>query len=237
MRMGDVVQNAISSFVQFVKTMCLIVLGNVMSKSFQFTPEQQELYNACTKLQQNVVINMIAGGMSQRKAYKKAGGKAKNDGVADKSVSRMLSMGKVKAFYDSLKVVEAGDAIMSREESLKILTDMARTTITDVIDINNIEIDDKDGKPVQRANWAFKEVDDISEASRRSIQELTAGNDGMKIKMHNQANAIKQLAIMQGWDSASKHEHIVEIEDKAETSDRDLARKLAFLLTKGDLAD
>lgn len=203
--------------------------------SFQFSPEQQEAYNNCTKLQQNTVINMIAGGMSQVKAYKKAGGKSKTVKTCSAVVSRMLTDANVKAFYDSLKAEVISGAIMTRIESLEILSDIARTKITDVINFKTFTAVDDNGEEVERSTWALKEQDDMSEASQRSIQEVTAGHGGIKIKMHNQTHAIKQLALLEGWESATKHELSgPDGEEIKVTSDTDLARKIAFLLTKAD---
>ena len=39
-----------------------------------------------------------------------------------------------------------------------------------------------------------------------AISELTAGKDGLKIKLHDPKAAIKQLAEMRGWEAPKKTE-------------------------------
>jgi hypothetical protein len=137
------------------------------------------------------MINIVKGDCS-RGAYYAAGGKAKNDRVADAIVSRMLTNANAKAFHDSLIGEAACDAIMTRVEAMKVLTSVARTKIEDKEDYKLIPI----------------------------------------------LPAIKQLAQMEGWDSATKHEHSGPEGGPIETtSDIELARKLAFLLTKGEQSE
>jgi len=207
-------------------------------KTFKFSPEQKKLYDACTKLERLTVINHIQGNMSQRAAYYEAGGKSKTHKSADANVSRMLGTERVKAFSDSLVEEMAGTSIMTRQEAREILSDIGRTRITDIIDFQNIETGkDEEGKGLRQSIWNIKDGKDIKPEHARCISEVSAGKDGLKIKTHSAPAAIKQLAIMEGWESAQKHEHSgpdgKPIETKS-TSDEDLARKIAFLLTKGD---
>lgn len=209
------------------------------TKPFKFTDEQKALYDACTDLQRKVVINVVQGNMKQGKAYVKAGGKAKTKESIESCVSEILSNPNATAFYDSLMENLAGDAVMTRQEALEILTDIGRTKLTDIINFQNIEVgeDNKDGKPVNQSIWHIKDGKDIKPEHSRCISEVSAGKDGLKIKTHSAPAAIKQLAVMEGWEAATKHEVAGKDGGPIETkslSDEDLARKLAFLLTKGD---
>lgn len=127
--------------------------------------------------------------MKQRKAYIEAGGKAKTNKAAEAVVSRMLANVNVSAFYNSLIEQKACSAIMTRDEAMLILSDIAKTKINDIEEYKIVPV----------------------------------------------LPAIKQLSTMEGWDSATKHEHsgpdggAIEV-----TTDIELARKLAFLLTKGE---
>jgi len=205
---------------------------------FKFTEEQMACSDACTDLQRKMVINMVHGNLSQRKAYYKAGGKAKNDESADASAHKMFQKAKVKAFYDSLMEQVAGNSIMSREEALGILSDIGRTSVKDIANFRKVQIGtDEEDRPVFQSVWELKDSDTITDAQARVISEVTAGKDGFKFKTHSQPAAIKQLAQMEGWEAAARHEHTGKdggpIETKSDT-DIDLARKIAFLLTKGD---
>jgi phage terminase small subunit len=201
---------------------------------FTFTEKQLELSRELTDLQRKTVINMIKGNLSQRKAYYKAGGKAKTDEAADVAACNMLKKVKVNAFYNSLLEESAGDSILSRTEAMEILTDIAKTKINDIADFSTITIEDVEGKTVKQSVWSFKDSDTISESAARVVNEVSVGKDGIKFKTHSQVDAIKQLRAMEGWDKAVKHEHSGPDGGPIETkSDEDLARKIAFMLTKG----
>ena len=77
--------------------------------------------------------------------------------------------------------------------------------------------------------------------TRSEAMEILSGvaktkiNDIEEYKLVPVLPAIKQLAQMEGWDSATKHEHTGKDGGPIETTtDIELARKLAFLLTKGE---
>lgn len=92
----------------------------------KLTDEQKALAGKLTHLQRMTVINHVAGGMSQRKAYFAAGGKAKTDESADSSVYQIFSKLQVRAFYDSLIEGALSDAILTRQEALGILTNISK---------------------------------------------------------------------------------------------------------------
>lgn len=84
------------------------------------TPDQQALADKLTNLQRGVVLGVVAG-KSQRQAYRDAGGKASTDEAADATVSRMLSDGKVRAFYDSMLSDAAEEARITLKTLLEEL--------------------------------------------------------------------------------------------------------------------
>lgn len=171
------------------------------------TGEQQKLADKLTNLQRLTVIHLVSG-MDYPDAHKEAGGKAKTQGAASAVVSRMLRDVNVSAFRDSLIATAANSAIMTREEMLERLTAMARTDMADVVDISNrVIVEGADGENVEQSFWALKNVEDMKEGSSASISELTATKDGLKIKLHDQKAAMKQLADLQGYNAATKTDH------------------------------
>jgi phage terminase small subunit len=73
----------------------------------------------------------------------------------------------------------------------------------------------------------------LSDIGRIDIDD----EDEFKYKVQPKLSAIKQISTMEGWEAAQKHEHTGKDGGAIETkslSNEDLARKLAFLLTKGD---
>lgn len=205
-------------------------------QTITLTPEQIDLARDLTNLQRMTVLNQFLG-MSPVDSYKAAGGKAKNDQSAAASVSRMLKDVKVRAFNDSLLESVTSNAIMTREEALEILSHQARTTIKDVARFRKTQVGEDDkGEPVYQAVWEMKGSDEITDEQARSITEVSAGKDGLKLKLHDQKAAIKQLADMEGWNAAQRVEHTGKDGEAIKTEEiggNALARRVAFLLAKG----
>lgn len=173
----------------------------------ELTPEIMKLADPLTKLQRATVINLVTGKMSQRQAYRAAGGTAKTDETADAVVSRMLSDEKVKAFHDALIGAAAKTAVMTREEALQRLTAIARTSAKDLANFRRVQVgEEEDGSPVYQTVWEFKNAGDLPDDMAGAVTEVGTGRDGLKFKVVGQAAAIKQLADMEGWNAASKHE-------------------------------
>lgn len=172
------------------------------------TPDQQELFDKLTQLQQRVATGVLAG-MTQRAAYYAGGGKAKDDPGADMSASQIISNPKVKSFMDSMKAQAISKAVMSRDEILARLSLIARTGITDIVRFKtaNIGKDPITGEDAHQTVWTIDEdLQDSDPDKLASIFELEVGKNGPKIKMHNSVQAMAQIAKMQGYEAASKHE-------------------------------
>lgn len=172
------------------------------------TPEQQLLFDQLTELQQRIATGVLAG-MTQRAAYYAGGGKAKDDPGADMSASQIISNPKVKAFMDSMKAQAISKAVMSRDEILARLSLIARTGITDIVRFKtaNIGKDMETGEDINQTAWTIDEdLQDSDPDKLASIFELEVGKNGPKIKMHNSVQAMAQIAKMQGYEAASKHE-------------------------------
>lgn len=195
----------------------------------------QELVDACNLKHVKVVQAILSGEYSSNtKAYQSV--YTDTDAESAKtSVARMLTIDNVQALYEALRDTNIVEGILSRDEAMKILSDMARTGMSDLAVFGTIDagIDD-DGNPVKQAVWSFKDSALLDEAAMRSISELNATRDGLKIKQHDQKAAIKQLAEMAGWEAPKKlhHsgrlEHIPpggSLEDAAQTYEDNLRRQ------------
>lgn len=101
-------------------------------EQFEMTEEQKELFERLAPLQQKVAINVVSG-MSDIDAYESAGGKAKTKESARASVSQILTNLNVKAFVDSMKKSAVSSAIMSRQEMLERLSELANIDVSDLI--------------------------------------------------------------------------------------------------------
>ena len=206
------------------------------------TPEQLALFDNLTQLQQRVATNVLAG-MSQRIAYFQAGGSAKTDESADATASEILSNPAVKAFMDSMKVQAVSDAIMSREEAMRILTTLGRGNLTDIVKFKTSHVGQnaETGDDVHQTTWEIDEALQANDPDKLIIiSELEVGKNGPKIKQHSKVAAIAQLAKMGGWEAAQKFEHAgpgggpILTKDVTELSDEALIALIAGSAAKDE---
>ena len=175
------------------------------------TKEQQGLFAKLTRLQQGVATHFLAGKV-QRHAYIDAGGKAKNP---DSAASDILNMPKVQEFIAAMQAVPVNAAVMTREEAMARLSDIARTSAPDLVEIVSKRSVGRSRKTTQQVLLREDALNDP--AKRAAIAELTQVKDGIKIKTHSPVQAIQQLARMQGWEAAQKFDltgHIITTEEK-----------------------
>lgn len=173
--------------------------------SKKLTAEQQLLFDALTPLQQKFSLAIIKG-KNQTDAYKAAKGKAKGDNLR-KAAHAIATNCDVVAFLKSVQGEVVDEAIMSREEALKRLTALGRTSLFDLAEFRNyVASEDEDGEPVMQATWSFKDSALVTPEAMAAIAELTAGPQGLKIKLHDPKAAIKQLAELEGWEAPKKTE-------------------------------
>lgn len=174
--------------------------------SKKLTAEQKQLFDALTPLQKKVVRHVLKG-KNQTEAYKAAGGKAKTEVAARNSASQIFTNLGVQAFLAAVQHEAISDAIMTYEEAMERLTAMGRTSIADLATFGTHVIgEDEDGNPIEQTVWAFKNSTELKPEQMAAISELTAGKDGLKIKLHDPKAAIKQLAEMRGWEAPKKTE-------------------------------
>ncbi|XYQ53315.1 terminase small subunit [Pectobacterium carotovorum] len=173
--------------------------------SKKLTAEQQALFDVLTPLQKRFVTHVLKG-KNQTEAYKAAKGKAKGDALRA-AASRMYANVNVQAFLKSVHHDTVSDAIMTYEEAMERLTAMGRTSIADLATFGTHVVgEDDDGNPISQSVWSFKNASELKPEQMAAISELTAGKDGLKIKLHDPKAAIKQLAEMRGWEAPKKTE-------------------------------
>ncbi|CNE38948.1 terminase small subunit [Yersinia enterocolitica] len=169
------------------------------------TEEQKALFDALTQLQKKFVTHILKG-KNQLEAYSKAGGKAKGDSRRA-AASRMYANVNVSSFLKSVQHETVNEAIMTFEEAMERLSVMGRTSIADLATFGTHVVgEDDDGNPIIQSVWSFKNASELKPEQMAAISELTAGKDGLKIKLHDPKAAIKQLAEMRGWEAPKKTE-------------------------------
>lgn len=202
------------------------MLITIDNRTIELSDEQVTAFHSLTRLQQGVVLGTLEG-LTQRAAYRRAGGKAKTDNSADVVCSRLLTDVKVISFLELVRSIQLetsakviAGSIMSREEMLERLTAMARTNIDDVISLhNNPLVDPETSEVVAQAGWSFKDPDQMTGAGTAIISELTAGKDGLKIKTHSQVAAMKQIADLQGYNKPTEIKLSGEVTTRARLDD------------------
>jgi phage terminase small subunit len=198
-------------------------------KNVKLTDEQIKLANECTKLQRETVINIECYGLSQVKAYKKAGGKA-NGKAAESTVSKMLSFPKVKKFRESFAVEVLRESIMSRDEALERLSKHARIKITDICTFKLVEVETSDGDIEFNTVWEMKNAEDIDPDVAACIKSVSFTKNGPKIELYDATGSIKLLGDMQGWNAAKELSLKGSLDiNYTDLSDEELEAKIAEL--------
>jgi phage terminase small subunit len=126
--------------------------------------------------------------------------------TVNRNAKALLDNSKIAARLQELNASAVTDAVMTRQEALERLSNFARTDLTDLVEFGSYEIGEQDGHPVIQAAWKIKDSVLQDQQKMAAISELAATKDGIKVKTHSPLQAIQQLAKMQGWESATKHE-------------------------------
>ena len=167
-------------------------------------PEEiKKLAEECNPDHVKVVQAILSGEYSSNTAAYRSVYKDASEESAKASVSRLLTIDNVKALHCALRELQLLEGALTRAEAISILSDMARTSMGDVADFRNVEYEVDDEK-IERAVWYFKNSGELSESALRSIHELGMTKEGLKLKLHDQKAAIKQLAEMMGWNKPQK---------------------------------
>lgn len=124
-----------------------------------------------------------------------------------RNAHELVNNNKVAARLKELNSSAVSDAVMTRQEALEKLSNLARTDLSDLVEFGSYEVGMDGETPVIQATWKIKDSAFMNPKQLAAIAELSAGKEGIKIKTHSPLQAIQQLAKMQGWESASKHEH------------------------------
>lgn len=208
--------------------------------------EIDEAGEKLTRLQKAFVTHLVGGDLTPMQAYYKAGGRSKTDDTARASYSEILAHPNVKAFKLLLERAALSERIMTREEAMALLSKQARANIKDFANFAKHQVgEDENGNPIYQSVWDFKGDGELADDDAACITELTAGRDGLKFKIQSQAQAIKQLADMAGWNAAVKQEHsgqvgvnhsgvVANVEIDADTDPKKAADIYRDLMRGGD---
>ena len=127
--------------------------------------------------------------------------------TVNRTAKELLDNPKIAARLAELNEDAVTEAVMTRQEALERLSRFARTDLTDLVEFGTHELGEVDGEPVIQSTWKIRDSVLQDPEKLSAISELTASKDGVKIKTHSPLQAIQQLAKMQGWEAAQKHDH------------------------------
>ena len=177
----------------------------------------------CTDLQRKFVHNIIAG-MKQKEALKEAGSKATGKSL-EKTASVMFNKPIVKAYYEKLMKEAATNAVLTKEQALIRLSQMAMVKMSDVCDFENVEVgkDDED-KPIMQTVWTIKDSENIPEHVSSAIKSVTMTKQGPKLELYDSINSIKQLSDLLGWNAPTKIEETSTVKVSKDMTQQEAAR-------------
>ena len=178
------------------------------------TPDLEKLFEEIeeklTPLEAEVLVNMMAG-MNPTDAVRASSSNAKSSVYVQ--ASKIANKPEVQEFMKAWRRQRFEAVVMTQNQALEILTQIGQVSLNDLIEWGEYEVcKDGDGNPVMQACWKLKDSAKLEPQLLAAIQELSAGKDGLKIKLHDRKAAIKQLAEMQGWEAPKK---IMQMEAKS----------------------
>jgi phage terminase small subunit len=175
------------------------MLITIDNRTIELSDEQVSAFHALTRLQQGVALGVLEG-LSQREAYRRAGGKAKTDNTADTCVSEILRNPQVDAFvkmFNPNQVESLGKVVIDRERIIAMLAEQATCDIN-LGDLNKPE--------------NFKHVSEVIIDADGEVRYKFTGPADRRA-------AAKQLAEMLGWNKPTEIKLSGEVTTRARLDD------------------
>jgi len=181
-------------------------------RTVTLTDEQLTMFDGLTKLKQGVAINTLAG-MKPAEAHRVAGGKCRNEANRKDLASQILADPRVRILIESFKTEPSPSlarAVMTREDILSDLTDIANATIFDVMnfytnndDMMNLETGEE---TAGQSTIVVKSMSEIDPKFHKLIKGVKQTKHGIELTLHDQMQARKQITDMCGYDAPKRSE-------------------------------
>lgn len=170
------------------------------------TDEQRAMIDALPKLARRVLLERVADATaSDVECYRRAGGKAKSDSAARVGVHEILTHPNVSKILDTFKKPVIENAIMTREEMLRDLTDVANVSIDDVMSWTTCEGDLIDTQSGEQINYpsviTVRNMNDIPKHVLKCIKSVKQTKNGIELTLEDRHAARKLIADMQGFNA------------------------------------
>ena len=152
-----------------------------------------------TPKQEKFVLNLFSG-MSQRESYIKAGYSDKTALASiDSKACELAKTGKIQGRLSELQAKAESEAILTKQEGLKILTEVARAKLTDFMELGadgswvNIGPETPNGRAIQ-------EIHSRTEYDK----DGNAPTIYTSVKLYSPLDAVKEIAKQLGWYPSEK---------------------------------
>jgi phage terminase small subunit len=200
-------------------------------REVSLTDEQVSSFGKLTKLQRGVALAKLSNG-DITEAHRNAGGKSNNETHRYRLASEILKNPDTASFVNSFKSLDASNIaamVLSRDELLLDLTDIARTTLDDVVSFSERPlIDMENGMTVLSSTIHIRSIDEISPGARKAIKSVKQTKYGLEVTMYDGLTARKQISEMCGYDAPIKTELSGKIQTQ-EIPDEEIEQKLKTL--------
>ena len=172
------------------------------------TAEQQGLFEKLDPIERGIAVATLSG-LKPVQAFRMAAPQATiGDAAARDRVKALLRKQVYRDFINSVFEGPISDAIMSQQEALEKLTEIARANMGDMVDYKTVTLgQDAAGEEIKQSVWKFRDTDDQRPEDLAAIAELKSGVNGLSIKLHSPLQAISQMAMIQGWNKPTKIDH------------------------------
>lgn len=168
---------------------------------------------------QRKFVQELIKGKSQREAYKAAyNAENMSDAVIDVKASELLKNGKVTVRLEQLRTKSVkrteAKAIITREEIIKGIADIAKGDISDYLDFRTekqvVARDQDTGEAI--IDYApIVELKDSRTVNTKNVKEISIGRSGLKLKTYDRDTALYKLADLMGLDElAQKRQKLAE---------------------------
>lgn len=158
----------------------------------EMTPQQRSAFERLNDREQRFALKILSGSSGPEAI--EAGWPHSNE--RNLRAGAVRNRPHVHAFLTEMQCTLIDDAIMSRNEAMERLTKIARTYITDVVEIKEINWGTEEA-PDMQTTWQLRNDTEALE----TVSELKAGPNGPQVKLHDPLKAIKQMAEMNGWNA------------------------------------
>ena len=176
----------------------------------EVTDEQRDAIASLDKLAGRVVLERVADPQASLvEIHRRAGGRCKTDSAAAASCHQILNNLKVKAVLAMFDTPVISNAVMSREELLEDLTNVARVSISDVMSwttcvgsLLDTETGDESSYP---SIITVKNMDEVEPWVLKCVKSVKQTRDGrIELTMEDRMAARKLIADMQGFNAPTE---------------------------------